>query len=199
MNTQYPGLDFKYKARFHTPSLHACTNFLNGSWSSNLKTLYYRAFPSFCNFERVNRGYTWAIELTQTVAHFEWAPLHMHMDGWPFKKLQELGEARPVHSQMNQIWLHIRTDMAIHSVSDIWGTSMIQICCYLSDSNSKIPICYALWFSSVNSCRAYLPRTLLDMTSWSSVSCHMYASLVGKKAKWEASSLLFFGFFNCAI
>jgi len=38
MSTQYSGSDFKYKACFNRPYLHACTNFLNGSWSSNLKT-----------------------------------------------------------------------------------------------------------------------------------------------------------------
>jgi len=35
MNTQYSGLDFAY---FNRPYLHACANFLNVSWSSNLKT-----------------------------------------------------------------------------------------------------------------------------------------------------------------
>jgi len=38
MNTHYSGLDFKYKACFNRPYLHTCANFLNGSWSSNLKT-----------------------------------------------------------------------------------------------------------------------------------------------------------------
>ena len=33
MNTQYSGLDFKYKACFNRPY---CANFLKGSWSSNL-------------------------------------------------------------------------------------------------------------------------------------------------------------------
>jgi len=33
MNAQYSGLDFKYKACFNRPYLHACANFLNGSWS----------------------------------------------------------------------------------------------------------------------------------------------------------------------
>ena len=38
MHTKYSGSDFKYKACFNRPYLHACANFLNGSWSSNLKT-----------------------------------------------------------------------------------------------------------------------------------------------------------------
>jgi len=41
MSTQYSGLDFKYKACFNRPYLHTCTNFLNRSWSSNLKTSVY--------------------------------------------------------------------------------------------------------------------------------------------------------------
>ena len=38
MNTQYSGSDFKYKACFNRPYLHACANIFNGSWSSKLKT-----------------------------------------------------------------------------------------------------------------------------------------------------------------
>jgi len=38
MNTQYSDSDVEYKACFNRPYLHACANFLNESWSSNLKT-----------------------------------------------------------------------------------------------------------------------------------------------------------------
>ena len=37
MNTQYSGLDFKYKVCFNRLYLHACANFLSRSWSSHLK------------------------------------------------------------------------------------------------------------------------------------------------------------------
>ena len=38
MNAQYSGLDFKHKACFNRPYLHACTNFLNVKQTENLCT-----------------------------------------------------------------------------------------------------------------------------------------------------------------